>query len=82
MGSTSFNNSAGDPVSFDEDGELATGLDLINWVTFPNQTFLRVKVGMMDPQALPGQEFTINQEAITWHDMFNQVGFFHILQNP
>ncbi|XP_066486016.1 vomeronasal type-2 receptor 26-like [Tiliqua scincoides] len=71
--SISFNNSAGDLVSFDEEGELVTGFDIINWVTFPNQSFLRVKVGMMDPQALPGKEFTINEEAITWHSMFNQV---------
>ncbi|XP_061447687.1 vomeronasal type-2 receptor 26-like [Rhineura floridana] len=69
----SFNNSAGDTVSLDENGELASGFDIINWVTFPNQSFLRVKVGRIDPQALPGQEFTVNQEAITWHSTFNQV---------
>lgn len=75
MKSISFNNSAGDTVSFDEESELAGGFDLINWVIFPNQSFLRVKTGMMDAQAPPGQEFTINDDAITWHDTFNQVGF-------
>ncbi|KAF7235056.1 Vomeronasal type-2 receptor 26 [Varanus komodoensis] len=71
--SISFNNSAGDLVSFHENGELAAGFDLINWVTFPNQSFLRVQVGGMDPQAISGQEFTINKEAITWHRAFHQV---------
>ncbi|XP_066486032.1 vomeronasal type-2 receptor 26-like [Tiliqua scincoides] len=71
--SISFNNSAGDTVSFDKEGELAGGFDLINWVTFPNQSFSRVKTGMMDPWSCPGKEFTINQEAITWHSTFNQV---------
>ncbi|XP_053120364.1 vomeronasal type-2 receptor 26-like [Hemicordylus capensis] len=71
--SISFNNSAGDTVVYNEDGELAAGFDVINWVTFPNQSFHRVKVGRIDPQALPGQEFTINQEVITWHSMLNQV---------
>ncbi|XP_066486293.1 vomeronasal type-2 receptor 26-like [Tiliqua scincoides] len=71
--SISFNNSVGDMVSFDENSELGTGLDIINWMTFPNRSFLKVKVGRMDPQALAGQEFTINEEAIAWHTMFNQV---------
>ncbi|XP_053120373.1 vomeronasal type-2 receptor 26-like [Hemicordylus capensis] len=71
--SISFNNSAGDTVVYNEDGELAAGFDVINWVTFPNQSFHRVKVGRIDPQALPGQEFTINQEVITWYSMLNQV---------
>ncbi|XP_066486309.1 vomeronasal type-2 receptor 26-like [Tiliqua scincoides] len=71
--SISFNNIAGDTVSFDENGELAAGFDIINWVTFPNLSFLKVKAGRMDPQALPGQEFTINEEVITWHTLFNQV---------
>ncbi|XP_066486282.1 vomeronasal type-2 receptor 26-like [Tiliqua scincoides] len=71
--SISFNNSAGDTVFFNEKGELAAGFDIVNWVTFPNQSFSRVKVGRMDPQALQGKEFTINKEAITWHHIFNQV---------
>ncbi|XP_066486272.1 vomeronasal type-2 receptor 26-like [Tiliqua scincoides] len=68
-----FNNTAGDTVYFNEKGELAAGFDIINWITFPNQSFLKAKLGWMDPQALEGKEFSINAEAIKWHNMFNQV---------
>ncbi|XP_066486418.1 vomeronasal type-2 receptor 26-like [Tiliqua scincoides] len=69
----SFNNSAGDQISFDQNGELIAGFDIINWNVSPNQSFHRVKVGRMDPQAPPGQAFTINEGALTWHRWFNQV---------
>ncbi|XP_054850032.1 vomeronasal type-2 receptor 26-like [Eublepharis macularius] len=69
----SFNNSAGEMVSFDKNGELIAGFDLINWVTFPNQSFRRVKVGRLDPQALPDKELTICDDAIIWHSSFNEV---------
>uniref|UniRef100_A0A670K1Q1 G-protein coupled receptors family 3 profile domain-containing protein n=1 Tax=Podarcis muralis TaxID=64176 RepID=A0A670K1Q1_PODMU len=62
--SISFNNSAGDRVSFDENSELVSGFDIVNWVLFPNKSFLRVKVGGMDPQALPDQKFKVNEEVI------------------
>ncbi|KAF7236813.1 hypothetical protein EYD10_16464 [Varanus komodoensis] len=68
----SFNNSAGDEVSFNENGELVTGFDVINWIVSSNQSFQRVKVGRMDAQAAPGQAFTISPEAITWNSWFNQ----------
>ncbi|XP_034991261.1 vomeronasal type-2 receptor 26-like [Zootoca vivipara] len=71
--STSFNNGAGDTVSLNENGELAAGFDIINWVTFPNQSFLRVKVGEMDPYTTHGQTFTINEGAVIWHNTFNQI---------
>nr|XP_028560264.1 vomeronasal type-2 receptor 26-like [Podarcis muralis] len=69
----SFNNSAGDLVSLNEKGELESGLDIINWVTFPNKSFSRVKVGRMDPWTLTDREFMINEDVITWHSMFNQM---------
>ncbi|XP_053120303.1 vomeronasal type-2 receptor 26-like [Hemicordylus capensis] len=69
----SFNNSVGDRVSFDKDGELVAGFDVINWIFSSNQSLLRVKVGWMDPQAPPNQAFIINEDAITWHRWFNQV---------
>ncbi|XP_062992833.1 vomeronasal type-2 receptor 26-like [Elgaria multicarinata webbii] len=67
--SISFNNTVGDLVTFDENGELADGFDIINWVTFANQSFLRMKVGSI----FPDQKFTLNEEAISWHRTFNQV---------
>ncbi|XP_066485473.1 vomeronasal type-2 receptor 26-like [Tiliqua scincoides] len=65
----SFNNSAGDQISFDQNGELVTGFDIINWVTFPNQSFVKVRVGRLDPQAT---SITIHEDAIVWHSWFNQ----------
>ncbi|XP_044273003.1 vomeronasal type-2 receptor 26-like [Varanus komodoensis] len=68
----SFNNSAQTKVSFNEKGEVMSRFDVINWKFFSNETFLRVKVGMFDLQASPGQTLTIDEEAITWHHQFNQ----------
>ncbi|XP_053215985.1 vomeronasal type-2 receptor 26-like [Podarcis raffonei] len=69
----SFNNSAGDQLSLDGKGELKSGFDIINWVTFPNKSFSRVKVGRMDPWAFSGREFMISEEIITWHSKFKQM---------
>lgn len=60
-------------VSFDVNGELVAGFDIINWVTFPNGTFSKVIVGSINPQALTDHEFIIHEDEITWHSMFNQV---------
>ncbi|XP_077774313.1 vomeronasal type-2 receptor 26-like [Podarcis muralis] len=68
-----FNNSAGDNVRFDENRELVTGFDLTNWVTFSNNSFVRVKVGRLEPQAPPCKQLTISDDLIEWHRSFNQV---------
>ncbi|XP_061447621.1 vomeronasal type-2 receptor 26-like [Rhineura floridana] len=68
----SFNNSAGDKVSFNQNGEVVFGLDVINWIISSNQSFHRVRVGRIDPQAPPGEVFTIDEDTITWHSWFNK----------
>ncbi|XP_048372633.1 vomeronasal type-2 receptor 26-like [Sphaerodactylus townsendi] len=71
--SISFNNTAGDIVHFDENGALLTSFDVTNWVTFLNGSFVRVKVGRLDPRAPQGQELILNDDQIVWHRSFNQV---------
>ncbi|XP_063158931.1 vomeronasal type-2 receptor 26-like [Candoia aspera] len=69
----SFNNSAGEKVSLNDNGEMESGFDVINLLTFPNVSFERVKVGRMDLEAPKGKELIIHGDIITWHKMFNQV---------
>ncbi|XP_070588609.1 vomeronasal type-2 receptor 116-like [Erythrolamprus reginae] len=59
-----FNNSAGVEVSFSENGLGSARYDLFNWLFLPNQSFVSVKVGEIDPRAPPGQDFSINSKQI------------------
>ncbi|XP_061447410.1 vomeronasal type-2 receptor 26-like [Rhineura floridana] len=69
----SFNNSAGETVSFNQNGELEAGFDIINWVTFPNQSFHRVRIGKTDPEAPSDEVVTFYGDAIIiWPHKFNQ----------
>ncbi|XP_070810326.1 vomeronasal type-2 receptor 26-like [Pituophis catenifer annectens] len=68
----SFNNSAGEEISFGPNGELVTGFDIFNWVTFPNKSFLRVQVGKIDPMAAPDKFLTISAKDAVWPFIFNQ----------
>ncbi|XP_054836278.1 vomeronasal type-2 receptor 26-like [Eublepharis macularius] len=61
-----FNNSAGEEVVFAESGKRSAGYDILNLIFFPNQSSAQVKVGRMDPRALPGQDFIINTDVIVW----------------
>ncbi|XP_070795192.1 vomeronasal type-2 receptor 116-like [Pituophis catenifer annectens] len=61
-----FNNSAGEEVSFSEDGWESSHYDLLNWAFLPNQSFVPRKVGGIDPRAPSGQDFTINSDSIIW----------------
>ncbi|XP_061447698.1 vomeronasal type-2 receptor 26-like [Rhineura floridana] len=68
-----FNNSVGESVHFDKNGELIADFDVTNWVTFPNGSFMRVKVGRLAPLAPLGKELTVHDDQIVWHRSFNQV---------
>ncbi|XP_070591704.1 vomeronasal type-2 receptor 26-like [Erythrolamprus reginae] len=61
-----FNNSAGEEISFSGNGLGSPRYDLINWLLFPNWSLVPMKVGKIDPGAPPGQDFTINSDAIVW----------------
>ncbi|XP_054850312.1 vomeronasal type-2 receptor 26-like [Eublepharis macularius] len=63
----SFNNSAREEIVFNQHGELDLGFDITNLVTFPNNSFVRIKVGWFDSQAPLGQEFSFDQYRINWH---------------
>ncbi|XP_062993274.1 vomeronasal type-2 receptor 26-like [Elgaria multicarinata webbii] len=69
----SFNNSVGETVSFNDKREIEGGFDITNMVTFPNNSFQRVKVGRVDPSALEGRKYIINEDVILWHRHFKQV---------
>ncbi|XP_025031941.1 LOW QUALITY PROTEIN: vomeronasal type-2 receptor 26-like [Python bivittatus] len=77
----SFNNSAGENIFFDQNGEIATGFDVSNWVIFPNQSFDRVKVGKVDPFAPPNNLLSISAQDIIWPTTFNQAQPFSVCNN-
>uniref|UniRef100_A0A8D2J9I6 G-protein coupled receptors family 3 profile domain-containing protein n=1 Tax=Varanus komodoensis TaxID=61221 RepID=A0A8D2J9I6_VARKO len=64
--SISFNNAAGEAVSFSDKRVLKGGFDIMNLVTFSNFSFKRVKVGRLDPKSPEGKELTLNGDAIVW----------------
>nr|XP_028560714.1 vomeronasal type-2 receptor 26-like [Podarcis muralis] len=68
-----FNNSAGETVSFNGKKKTGGALDIMNIVIFPNKSFLRVKVGQVDNDALEARRIIIQEDKITWHKGFNQV---------
>nr|XP_056720653.1 vomeronasal type-2 receptor 26-like [Euleptes europaea] len=70
----SFNNSAGDETMFNDHGELVAGFDVTNLVTFPNYSYIRVKVGKLGAQTSPGKELTIHEGRIEWHRGLSQNG--------
>ncbi|XP_062993280.1 vomeronasal type-2 receptor 26-like [Elgaria multicarinata webbii] len=71
--SISFNNSAGETVSFNDKMEMGGGFDIMNLIIFPNTSVFRMTVGKMDPKAFDGNEFTINENIIVWPKYFKQV---------
>ncbi|XP_070810294.1 vomeronasal type-2 receptor 26-like [Pituophis catenifer annectens] len=68
----SFNNSAGQKIGFNENGELETGFDIINWITFENLSFKKVHIGGIDLKDSIEKMVTIYEDDIVWPSRFNQ----------
>ncbi|KAK9398199.1 type-2 vomeronasal receptor [Crotalus adamanteus] len=69
----SFNNSLGESVSINHHGEVLSGFDITNVVMFPNNSYHKVKIGKMDPKAIEGEQFMIQEHLIVWHKDFKQI---------
>ncbi|XP_074158717.1 vomeronasal type-2 receptor 26-like [Sminthopsis crassicaudata] len=61
-----FNNSAGNLVVLDKKRNSVAHYDILNYVTFDNDTEVLVKVGEFISQAPLGQDLTIQEKAIEW----------------
>ncbi|KAK9397893.1 type-2 vomeronasal receptor [Crotalus adamanteus] len=70
--STSFINSAGENISFDDKGHIIAGFDIFSWVTYSNNTFTKVKVGWVDPNSFSSKSLNIHEISMIWPTRFNQ----------
>uniref|UniRef100_G3VC54 G-protein coupled receptors family 3 profile domain-containing protein n=1 Tax=Sarcophilus harrisii TaxID=9305 RepID=G3VC54_SARHA len=61
-----FNNSVGKLVVLDKKRHSVANYDVLNYVTFSNDTEVLIKVGEFMPEAPLGQDLTIHEHAITW----------------
>ncbi|XP_077171719.1 vomeronasal type-2 receptor 26-like [Paroedura picta] len=68
-----FNNSAGEEVAFNEYGEMKGGFDITNLITFANNSYVRVKIGRVDPQEPLSKRVIIHEDRIKWSRHLSQV---------
>ncbi|XP_075466122.1 vomeronasal type-2 receptor 26-like [Ascaphus truei] len=68
-----FTNSAGDEVFFDENGDLTSGFDIINWIVFPDETLVGTRVGGINTQASAEEQFILHDKIIQWGSRFTTV---------
>ncbi|KAG6539342.1 type-2 vomeronasal receptor [Crotalus adamanteus] len=78
MRKISFNNSAGQKIQFNENGELETGFDIINWITFSNLSFKKVRVGSIHFMDSQEKMLTTDKDGIVWPSRFNQTQPFSL----
>lgn len=60
-------------MSFNENRELVGEFDIVNLVIFPNNSFIRMKLGELNPQRFEEQILTIHENHIFWPEIYNQV---------
>nr|XP_033771485.1 vomeronasal type-2 receptor 26-like [Geotrypetes seraphini] len=67
-----FKNVLGEDIFFDENGDLAMEYSITNLIFLPNGTVQHEIVGSYKPYAVPGEDFTINENMIVWEAAFTQ----------
>ncbi|OCT56171.1 hypothetical protein XELAEV_18001095mg, partial [Xenopus laevis] len=60
----------GNEVHFDENGDMPSDFDILNWIVYPNQTLDGIRVGTyVQRSSFP--ELRINESLIRWSPTFN-----------
>nr|XP_033818179.1 vomeronasal type-2 receptor 26-like [Geotrypetes seraphini] len=67
-----FKNVLDEEISFNENGDLTIGYDIVNLIKLPNGTRSNEIVGSYNPYAPPGKDFTINEKANVWENLLKQ----------
>ncbi|XP_075462854.1 extracellular calcium-sensing receptor-like [Ascaphus truei] len=62
-----FNNTAGETIIFDENGDVPLSVDILNWQLFPNGSSQYVHIGSYDARSPKDQELQIDQSRILWN---------------
>ncbi|XP_041429880.1 extracellular calcium-sensing receptor-like [Xenopus laevis] len=68
-----FNNTAGEPIYFDENGDGLIAVDILNWQLFPNGSNQYVHIGSFDARSPKGQELNIWLKKILWNGQHTHV---------
>uniref|UniRef100_A0ABM5EJ00 Vomeronasal type-2 receptor 26-like n=1 Tax=Pogona vitticeps TaxID=103695 RepID=A0ABM5EJ00_9SAUR len=80
----SFNNTAGEKLSFNGGREIIAGFDITNIFIFANNSFLKRNIGkvMANDSSFEGTEFVIHEDKMLWHRRFNQVAPLSLCSDP
>ncbi|KAG6539502.1 type-2 vomeronasal receptor [Crotalus adamanteus] len=66
-----FNHSI-DGVYFDENGDLAVDLDIVNWMVYANKSVTRMKSGHLERQGIQGSKLVIYENNIAEVEKLNK----------
>ncbi|KAL8213470.1 UNVERIFIED_CONTAM: hypothetical protein K2H54_065918 [Gekko kuhli] len=75
-----FYNISTDGVYVDQNGDLATNFDIVNWAVFPNKSVTKIHVGSLERDASQELKLSIDQQSVVWPRQCNQVG--DIIKEP
>ncbi|XP_069624943.1 extracellular calcium-sensing receptor-like [Ranitomeya imitator] len=62
-----FENTAGEQIYFDKNGDIPLSLDILNWQLYPNGSNQYINIGKIDTRAANGNELQIEEGSIVWN---------------